>query len=990
MIRYLFALTTVAAFAQHPSVEVYHDAMRAYEAKRYGEAASDFAEFFNAYEKQDDLFASAKTYHSRALDQLGQRRAAIGGFEYVVDNFRFSNLREPALFDLGKLYFRVGDYERCRRRMTKLIVEYDDSEFYGGALYWIGESYLVEGRTEEAVDFLANAVAYPQNNADIDLAYYALGRAYEGTENYEKAVECYDEILSYHEDSPFYDNAQIRIGVCYFHLDEYEHSILELSNPIVENMPLDRKAEAIYLLANAYYRSAYFEEAAETYADILREYPSAPVTRDVKYALAWSYFQMKRYADAFNVFHSISLGTDSLAVRSFYWKAEAKRYSGNTPAALKIYGDLTQKFPESDYANAALYQMGVIYFNRREYELAADLLKRSLAAKDVSVKARAGVLLGEIAMHRKDYTSAVERFEEARRVENLPEELALRTSLGIGAARYYLGKYDDAIVYLADVDQRAPNFETAKVSFFLAESYFEKKYFEEALVYYKRIPVEHPELGASATYGLGYSLYNLRQYEAAGYRFQDFVKYYPTDDRLPDAEIRLANCYLAERNFSEAATTFEKVMRESADASANDYVQYQYALALFNDDRDDEAARELRKLIRAFPASEYVERARYLIGRIHFKQNNYAAVITHYREVLETSTNRELMPLAYYSMGDSYFNLGDYDSAIVNYDEVLVEFPRSAYAFDAALGVHYSYMTTGKYDSAAYVIRDFVAAYPDQERADELFLKNGELYYSIGDVEKALAVYDEFLKTYPNSDHRGAAYYWRGKALADFGALGEAEESFRLSFEEDPDGEFAVSSAVEIGAIRSQEGDYDAAVEIYDKAVIADEENERLPELLYLKALAYDNKGDVGSAYDQYEEVASFFGSTVFADKAKVRLGVIEMEAGRYDDAATRFMEVSRDREDDLGAEAQYYQGVALAKKGSHRAAITAFVRVFNAYPRYDEWNAKAYVGVGDGYKALGDVEQARAMYQEAIDRFGGDELYEETVNEAKEKLRKL
>src|ERR1035437_1534231 len=97
------------------------------------------------------------------------------------------------------------------------------------------------------------------------------------------------------------------------------------------------------MLANSYYRVQEYAKAEKTYIEIIQNYPSASIEREVRYGLAWTYFQQKKYNDAFQVFNSLSDDTDSLAVKSFYWKGESKRYAGQESDALDIYFQFLQR-----------------------------------------------------------------------------------------------------------------------------------------------------------------------------------------------------------------------------------------------------------------------------------------------------------------------------------------------------------------------------------------------------------------------------------------------------------------------------------------------------------------------------------------------------------------------------------------------------------------------------------------------------------------------
>src|SRR5690606_8560585 len=328
-------------------------------------------------------------------------------------NFHWSKFRDRSLYKLGLNEFEGKQYFNSRVNIMQLLDEYPNSDHTGSALYWIGESFTIEEKFEEAINFLEEAVNKRRNNKYLDYSIFTLANVYEKIGDYESAVKYYDQLLSYHKNSPLAPSAQIRIGICYFKLKDYQSSILELNSPIISDLPQNLYSESLYLLANSYYRAQEYENAEKTYHEILQSFPGSNVERDVMYGLAWSYFQQKNYDEAYEYFDALSEGTDSIAVKSFYWKAEAKRYDGNEKEAFRIYDQFAEKFPNSNSISGIQYQKGALNFDIKDLKQARISLNEAINSNDAGIRARAYTLLGEIDLNEKKFQQAKNDFESA-------------------------------------------------------------------------------------------------------------------------------------------------------------------------------------------------------------------------------------------------------------------------------------------------------------------------------------------------------------------------------------------------------------------------------------------------------------------------------------------------------------------------------------------------------------------------------------------------
>jgi len=966
--------------------EKYFKAMAAYDNNNFLTAYELFTEFGKEYKVDDEFSASAYYYAAESLVKLEKFDPAITSFEVFIDRFKWSNFMEKALYKLGFLYFTTNQYHKSRQNFLTLIQKYPYGDNTGSALYFIGESYSSEGNYYNAVEYFEKAISSKKNKFP-DKSIYALAGVYERRQDYLKAVAYYDTLLAYYKNSELAPDAQVRIGVCYFMLKEYDNTVLELSDPLIDQLPEKQLFEARYVLGHSFYRLKEYSNAEKTFKELITQNPSAQLIRETRYALAWSYFQQAKYDDAYKVFNLLAKGgTDSIAIHSFFWSAECKRYEGKESEANIIYESFLEQHPDNQIASKVKLQLGLSNFTTNKSSVSEDVLLSSANSGNLETRSKAFTLLGELKLNQSKFNDAKEYFEKVVSIENIPADIRNRSLLGLSIAEYYLKEYDEAIKNLKSLIIKAPKFENDKVNFYLAESYFATKEFSNSLKYYNLIKSPDGDINSQVLFGKGYAYFNLKDYNNASFCFADFVKQYKSNKNYSDARLRLADCYFGLKKYADAGRIYKEIFSSDSQRLSNDYVTYQYAQALYKSGNSQDAINEFNRLQNKFPNSKYVEESQYIIGWIYFQKSDFNNAIRNYRILIDRYSKSPLVPVTFNSIGNSYFNLGAYDSAGYYYNLVLDNYSTSPQVFDAISGLKDTYIAEDKPDMAISLIDNFISRNPNLSFADQIFFKKGDIYYSLRNYQNAVDSYKEFIDFYSKSSLVPDAYYWIGKSYSNMGMQNEALNNFSRVTEKYLNSETGIASVLEIGNIYKEQGNNDKAIEIYSYALSKLNENPKVAEIAYNKAMAYINKGDINKAYEDFNFVIQYYNSSIFAAASKYEIALIEMARKNYETSDMLLKELSETRDDDIGAKAQYSYGVSLLEQNKIDDAITAFVRVRFVFSGYDEWLTKSYLKLGECYIQKNDVQKAKEIYRTVAANHGGDEY----GIEARKKLREL
>ena len=968
--------------------ELFDRGMEAFNDANYVSSYNIFSELISKSRVDDRLTSSAKYFLGESLLGLKQIDGAAAEFEKFIENYELSNYRETALYKLGTIYFEEGYYNKSREKLLILIKDYPEGQYTGTAYYWVGEAYAAENKFLDAENFLQEAISARNKNKHIDYSLYSLAGIYEKTSDFNSAVANYDELLSYYRESELAPYAQYRIGICYYNLKEYDSAVLELSDPLIDNLPIDVQTEARYYLANSFFKLKEYNSAANVFNEILNRYGDKSKADNVRFGLGLISFQKQDYKEAYNIFKVLAdnASSDSVAQKSLYWSAESKRYLNEENEALSIYDKFLKRYQKSSITPLVLFKVSVIYFNNKDYANAERFLIKSVDSSDDDVRSKSFKLLGEISLEKKDYKAAEEFFASALKANSQPGEDSFRSLLGLGVTQYYLNNFEQSITNLNDLVVRGDGFEKDKVNLYLAESYFAKGEFNKSLQHYKLVNLFSNEVGKDALYGLAYSYFNMKDFPNAVYYFQEYVNKYKNDDLYFDAKLRLADSYYGTKNFDEAAKVYKEIFYNNRKSIKDDFAYYQFAQSLFKAGNSAEAILELKNLQNKFPNSKYVDDAQYLIGWIYFQQARFDLAITNYKLINAYYKNSALRPIAYYSIGDAYFNLGSYDSAIVYYRKIINDYPKSQFVFDAVNGIQYSYVAKDQPDVAVSVIDQYVSSNPTSNFSDQILFKKGEIYYGIENYELAKVSYKEFIATYPNSPLVPNAYYWIAKSSSFLQQRNDAIYNYNFVINKHINSEVGITAILELTKIFEDGKETDKAIDLYDQAINSLSESPRLPELLFSKSELLVKLKNLPEAYKTFNYLINYYDGSLFADKAKIELGKLELERKSYSNAEDLFRNVSERRKDDLGAEAQYYYGLSLFDQEKTNDAISAFVRVRSIYSNYLEWYSKSLLKLGDCYVKLNDIKNARDMYRAVIN----SNRNSDAAREAKRKLDNL
>ncbi len=186
-----------------------------YNLKKYPEAIGAYREVVSRFPNSSSV-ADALNGIQYCLAAEGKGKEAVKVTEEYLKSHPNSAIGEELELRKGELSYGQGDYKGAERQYRQFLSQYPGSKNVATALYWIAKCQRAEGRNQDAVATLENAVktgnAQPETIAQ---SLYELGDIYSEQKQYDRAFAAYTKIGKDYKGSGLYPEALYRLGELY-------------------------------------------------------------------------------------------------------------------------------------------------------------------------------------------------------------------------------------------------------------------------------------------------------------------------------------------------------------------------------------------------------------------------------------------------------------------------------------------------------------------------------------------------------------------------------------------------------------------------------------------------------------------------------------------------------------------------------------------------------------------------------------------------------
>jgi TolA-binding protein len=478
----------------------------------------------------------------RCFYELGRKWEAIVVYQEILDRFKESLEREPALFGVIVAYAEVNQPARAEERCEEYLRDFKNGPNVATVGYLLGAVALQAGDPKAAETYFGRILeAQPQSKFREQIRYL-LANAKFSEGNYPEAVAAYQKYLGEFPKGANAEDVRYRIALCALFAGKYQDAMNQLQDYVAKHPQGSFLSDAKYRLAVCKYAASLYDEVIADCQAWEKEFQNNPQLGEVLALLGDAYAASNREAAAIPVYirsyqtattdevmnYSLMAASKLLqkqgqwdkvaelftgfikdkpdnptVVTAIYWIGKAKARDGKIEEAKQLAADTIKKYiddPNRDAVEQLITQLAQLCVKKKkpaDTETAAPatpevdsgaeldrLLARNGGKESATAKARILFAKAELARLRRQPA------EEEKNLAQIaagfkPEELS---PLLLGEAGDYLlskGKLDQAEGFYQPLINDFPKSQMVDFAYNgLGEIAYEKKDYPKALKYF--------------------------------------------------------------------------------------------------------------------------------------------------------------------------------------------------------------------------------------------------------------------------------------------------------------------------------------------------------------------------------------------------------------------------------------------------------------------------------------------------------------------------
>ncbi|WP_172278776.1 tetratricopeptide repeat protein [Chryseobacterium sp. LAM-KRS1] len=405
-----------------------------------------------------------------------------------------------------------------------------------------------------------------------------------------------------------------------------------------------------------------------------------------------------------------------------------------------------------------------------------------------------------------------------------------------------------------------------------------------------------------------------------------FIKEYPHSAYFAQANLPLADYYLAKKDFDKALETLKNVNQYQLSKEENTQYILKLGYAKFITGDFKGAIDALEEAYKSADESQKGDIA-YMLGHLYYSNRQNDKAFQYFDSVKDQPKYSKLVRPYYVQM---YYNDKDYDKAISEGNLLLNENISDSYKAEVHKIIGESYFMKNDYAAAYPHLKDYLSVQQSPSEND---------LYEMGFVAAQLKKYDEAVSYYnqllnSNSALAQNAYYQLGNAYLAVDKKQEALSAFRSSYQMNYDAKVKKLAHEQYAKLSYDIGNpFESPSGVIQSYINENQNADNASEMRSLLVKSYLYSGNYKETLNAIDRLQS---SSPEIDKVDQEvsylLGTEEFNKGNYDEAEKYFLRsLAFNINKEFNSRALYWLAQTYYQKGNYPSAIVRYEKLLTA-----------------------------------------------------------
>jgi TolA-binding protein len=741
-------------------------------------------------------------------------------------------LAGQAAFTLATAQLEKGRAAESLATVDELLKRSPQSPMAAALLFQSAEAALKLGKADEArARYLKASEADPTDPWADDALFQAARLALEGSDH-DTARRLASSFPARFPASPLRAEARLIEGRAALSSGKPKEAIKILTAGLAQDKPGPETAQAErYYLGLAYRADGQVAKEAEVFAALART-PAAALAANAQYMLGQRHIQEGRFADAIPPLEKYLADKPDGDVADYAWAllAQARLELGQPDAAEKALAQLAARFPRSKALAPTRLRLAEAAVAAKQHDRAAALFTQVAQGDDPALTARSLSGLGWALLEAGKPAEAATAF--ANLLSTAPNDpQAPDAALGRGRALELAGKSNDALAAYASV---------------------------------------------SATY--------------------------PRTSQADNAALARARLLVETKQSAEAAEAFAQYVAAHSDPGQPqpagvpglDTVLSDWAWALFDAGKTDQADEVFARLLKQFPRSPNAANARFNLGESAFQARHYDDAIALLTPLTapDVEAPPDLIQSALFRLGRAQTERKDWAAAARTFDRLLTEYPQTRYRREARFWRAEVALESDDLKTAEAGFSALAAERPEPSdpAGFGLTVRRHLIQCLVGRSkwDQAIAAAQKYRADAPQDPQLAEVDYYRGRALQGLARFDEARAAYQAVIEARRGGDLVARAQLMRGETYFHQKNYRDALSEFLKVEILYDAPAWQAAAMLEAGKVYERLAQPADAAETYERLRAKFPKEPSALEAKPLLDAVRKRLASQEDAAKR------------------------------------------------------------------------------------------------------